>query len=79
MQTITAMPPLNASPTSDGNNVLPSDAIFNHVPASLGTFLARIQFDNGYCSPLLCGFCDTGAQVNLITESCVQVMQLKRR
>lgn len=45
---------------------------------SLGTFLARIQFENGSVSPLLRGFCDTGAQVDLITESCAHSMQLKR-
>lgn len=72
------MPQSIAPPVSDGENSLQGDADINQLPASLGTFLARIQFDNGSVSPLLRGFCYTGAQVNLITESCVQSMQLKR-
>lgn len=40
--------------------------------------MARIRLDSGSVSPLLRGFCDTGAQVSLITESCVQSLQLRR-
>lgn len=72
------MPQPIASPKSDVIQNLTGDDVIRQLPASLGTFLARIQFDNGSMSPLLRGFCDTGAQVNLITESCVQTMQLRR-
>lgn len=72
------MPPSIAPPTSDDNHETKGDDVINQLPASLGTFLARIQFNNGSVSPLLRGFCDTGAQVNLITEPCAQAMQLRR-
>lgn len=70
--------PVITPPVSDGNNVSPGDDDIKHIAASLGTFMARIQLDNGLVSPLLRGFCYTGAQVNLISESCVQAMQLRR-
>lgn len=72
------MPQSTASTKSDENNAFMGDVAMQQLPASLGTFLAPIQFDNQTISPVLRGFCDTGAQVNLITESCAQAMQLRR-
>lgn len=72
------MPQATTAHSSDGNETLTGDVSAKRLSASLGTFLARIKFDNGAFSPVLRGFCDTGAQVNLITESYVQAMQLQR-
>lgn len=49
-----------------------------NLSACLGTFLARIRFDNGTISSPVRGFCDSGSQINLIKESCVQGMRLHR-
>lgn len=72
------MPQQIAPPISNATNSSAADSAYDHLSASLGTFLARIQFDNFTVSAPIRGFCDTGAQVNLITESCVQAMHLRR-
>lgn len=53
-------------------------AIAPDVPACLGTLLARIQLSCGLLSPTIRGFCDSGAQINLISEACVQRLKLRR-
>lgn len=72
------MPQAIAPPISDAKNSTTNESQHDPMSASLGTFLARIQFDNFTVSAPIRGFCDTGAQVNLITESCVQAMHLRR-
>lgn len=52
--------------------------IQNLPSACLGTFLACIQLAHHTYSPPIRGFCDTGSQLNLISESCVQSLQLTR-
>lgn len=72
------MPQSTVPQIKDNEQTSTDHKILNQIPACLGTVLTRIRFANGSVSRILRGFCDTGAQVNLITESCVQTMQLRR-
>lgn len=48
------------------------------MSATLGTLLLRAQLPNGVYSTLIRAFGDSGSQVNLITEDCVQRIGLRR-
>lgn len=49
-----------------------------NMSATLGTLLLRAQLPNGVYSTLIRAFGDSGSQVNLITEDCVQRIGLRR-
>lgn len=70
-----------AEPQFAASHIISDEAAQSHstnLSACFGTFLARIRFNNGPISSQVRGFCDSGSQINLIKESCVQSMRLHR-
>lgn len=64
--------------SSDESALAESDNTNLSLSATLGTVQVRVELQNGTQSRPLRGFCDTGSQVNLVTEACVQRLGLTR-
>lgn len=65
-------------PNNNTNMTIEEPTITDDISACLGTVLVHISATKEGPSMLIRGFCDTGSQVNLITEACAQALKLTR-